>query len=235
MTLPRWELSPPLSAQENMDSDLDRLTNLKEGDPPLLRFYQWRRPALTYGYFTRPETVLDLQALEKAGYEMGCRPTGGGIIFHTADLAFSVLIPKNDPHLSENTLANYQVINTLVQKAIRGTLGLSATLLVDCQKNSSFCMAQPSIYDVMLAGRKVGGAAQRRSKTGLLHQGSICLQVPDKVALALFLKDPEILKAMEKNSYPLACSKEELIDSLASSFLEAFSVSRFKPPEILSG
>jgi len=40
-------------------------------------------------------------------------------------------------------------------------------------KLSEVCFANPVRADIMLNGRKVAGAAQRRTRAGLLHQGSI--------------------------------------------------------------
>jgi lipoate-protein ligase A len=48
-------------------------------------------------------------------------------------------------------------------------------------------MARPTKYDVMLQGRKIAGAAQRKTKAGFLHQGTIALLCPD----------PELLGAVE--------------------------------------
>ena len=35
------------------------------------------------------------------------------------------------------------------------------------------CFVNPTKYDIMLGGRKVGGGAQRRVREGILHQGSL--------------------------------------------------------------
>jgi lipoate-protein ligase A len=37
------------------------------------------------------------------------------------------------------------------------------------------CFEAPVQYDVVVAGQKVAGAAQRRLRRGLLHQGSVLL------------------------------------------------------------
>lgn len=219
---PLWEISSPASAQENMDEDLRRLLHLQAGDPPFLRFYQWKTPSLTYGYFTKPEEGIDVEKALKAGFDMGRRPTGGGVLFHTHDLAFSVLIPKDHPLLTSNTLHNYLLINEMVKNAVSMSLPCEASLLVQCQKNSSFCMAQPTIYDVMVGDKKVGGAAQRRTKTGLLHQGTLCLREPCPETLSPLLKDPTLFAAMQKVSFPLNVPQELLINSLKTSFFDTF-------------
>ena len=204
----------PKSASANMEEDYQRLLALKEGDPPQVHIYAWRAPSLTYGYFMRPEQWLDLAALKQAGYETARRPTGGGILFHTHDLSFSVLIPKGHTSLSDNTLENYRLINDKVKEAISPFIPEKSELLVSETPNSSFCMAQPTIYDVMVNGKKVGGAAQRRTRTGLLHQGTICLQTPDPEHLSRFLLNPNILTQMQANSFSLQTPHDILAERL---------------------
>ena len=68
--------------------------------------------------FYRSGRHLDLKALEASGLHLARRPTGGGIIFHLTDFAFSVLIPANHPSFSQNTLENYALVNRPVAFAI---------------------------------------------------------------------------------------------------------------------
>ena len=39
-------------------------------------------------------------------------------------------------------------------------------------------MAKPTPFDLVIEGKKVGGAAQRRTRKGLLHQGSLSVCPP---------------------------------------------------------
>ena len=41
------------------------------------------------------------------------------------------------------------------------------------------CFVEPAKYDVILEGQKIAGAGQRRTRSGLLHQGTL---QPVKVA-----------------------------------------------------
>ena len=59
---------------------------------PLLHLYQWDGPSATYGYFIDPSKYLDLNKLRQHHVALARRPTGGGIVFHIWDLAFSFLI-----------------------------------------------------------------------------------------------------------------------------------------------
>ena len=67
-----------------------------------------------------------------------------------------------------------------------------------------FCMAKPTKYDVIIDGRKVGGAAQRRTKEGFLHQGTIALGTLSQDYLNnILLPGFRIAEAMQQNTYPL--------------------------------
>jgi lipoate-protein ligase A len=148
--------------------------------------------------------------------QLAKRPTGGGIIFHITDFAFSLLMPANHPHFSKNTLENYAYVNGLVTRLLSSMMVTSIPrLLGQDEKNDSspsFCMANPTVYDVMVDGKKVGGAAQRCTKHGYLHQGSIFLAMPEDSFFEAVLLDKSVLLGMKANSFPLlgvnACPKE---------------------------
>ena len=165
------------SAEEIMETDARLLENLV--DEPLIHFYDWESPSATYGYFIDVSAYLRMPSQ----LTLARRPTGGGIIFHTIDYAFSVLVPSTHPRFSENTLENYLLINEPVRRAI-GATGLLPEEPVPLDEASRhFCMAKPTKYDVMIGSRKVAGAAQRRKKQGFLHQGSIALMMPTEAFL----------------------------------------------------
>lgn len=206
-----------------MALDQRLLDELDPAGAPIFHAYDWDGECATYGYFVRPERYLDLEAAAQRGVTLARRPTGGGIIFHTTDLAFSVLIPAGHPAYSVNTLDNYAFVNRTVLLTIEQFCGrpLDAQLLPDemPQKGSAccnFCMAKPTQYDVMVGGRKVGGAAQRRTKAGFLHQGSIALGMTDAVLLQAVLRDGAVVDAMQRNSFPLldgVCDAHQLAEA----------------------
>lgn len=206
-----------------MEKDAFLLEKLKPEDSPIIHFYQWSVPCLTYGYFTDPSRFLNLEALRNNGILLARRPTGGGIIFHLTDFAFSVLIPAGHPSFSVNTLENYAFINRRVAIAIAAfSPNFSSPDLLPCLKKEKipFCMANPTQYDLMIEGKKVGGASQRRTKYGFLHQGSISLQLPPFELLEkVLIESKTILNAMKENSFCLSpenSSLQEKRDQLKS-------------------
>lgn len=232
-----WQIhrTQAASAEENMRWDAECLEALAPSAAPILHFYEWQGDCATYGHFVRPEEYFNLQGVAEKNLSLAKRPTGGGIIFHSWDLAFSVLIPSGHPAYSMNTLANYALINDVVKAAIEESRGGVLSLLPTKEACSGqaacrFCMANPTQYDVMVDGKKVGGAAQRRRKQGFLHQGSISLVPPTREYLhAVLLEGDKIASAMGQNSYylfpeglkasELAQEREALQQALIKSFV----------------
>lgn len=191
-----------LSPEENMKWDETLLHSLEQNPRPIVHFYEWEQPAVTFGYFMDPSLHLK----PDTSLKIARRPTGGGMIFHHCDMAFAVLIPANHVGYSVNTLANYAFINEAVRKAIQNFSQDTPVFQKECQKGgcSDFCMAKPTIYDVVIEGKKVGGSAQRRTKYGLLHQGTVALALPSKEFLTTHLLQGEMLyEQMQNNSLPL--------------------------------
>jgi lipoate---protein ligase len=199
------------AAERNMQLDAIFLESLNSFQHGILHFYDWMGDSATYGYFTDPFKFLNPQGVQKHNLQLAKRPTGGGIIFHQFDLAFSFLMPAGHPGFSVNTLQNYEYVNQIVAQALKRFSGsnLLPELLVEetviSNLNSKhFCMAKPTIYDVMIDGRKIGGGAQRRTKHGLLHQGSICLTLPsDSYLSEILLPETCVIDSMRRHSYLL--------------------------------
>lgn len=223
-----WQVieSGSLAPDVIMAKDAALLAQLDPQGPSLLHFYDWNGPCLTYGYFADPHRYLNMEALQNYGLQMARRPTGGGIIFHLSDLSFSVLLSARHPHFSLNTLDNYAFINQKVAEAITCLTShmiqpqlLSQEILCLSQECHAFCMAKPTQYDLIVEGRKMGGAAQRRKKQGLLHQTSLSLILPPLDLIREVLKNGEsVVEAMQQHSVALfskqtSCSNLPLIKS----------------------
>src|SRR5262249_35066182 len=143
------------STAEGMAYDAKLLEELAESHSPVLHLYEWQRPSATYGHFSQPEKLLSAEAEDFI--DLARRPTGGGVIFHVADWAFSMLVPASHPHYSQNTLENYAYVNGWVMEGIKRFLGreINASLLpcepvVSCEEAGCFCMGKPTKYDVVI-------------------------------------------------------------------------------------
>jgi lipoate-protein ligase A len=92
-------------------------------------------------------------------------------------------------------------------------------------------MAQPMIYDVMVDGRKVSGGAQRRTKHGFLHQGTIALTAPSEEFLKGVLKPGTcVFRAMQEHTYALLPRSNETELEKAKQDLREQLVQAFRCP-----
>lgn len=198
-----------------MEMDAKLLEGLGDQEKPILHLYEWGRESLTFGYFMKPEELLNLEEAEKRGIDWARRPTGGGMVFHLWDLAFSVLIPAKSPLFSTNTLDNYNLVNRVVKDVVKEFIGGEISLTPDDASFEDptcthFCMARPTKYDVMLQGKKIAGAAQRKTKDGFLHQGTLALVRPDEELLTALLPSAAVREAMMRTTFPLLQDQHDL-------------------------
>jgi len=197
------------TASENMELDAALLEDLESETDCLLHLYDWEADAVTYGHFIDPKNFLDMEGVKQNNLDLAKRPTGGGIIFHNCDFAFSVLVPASSTHFSQNPLDNYAFVNKRVAWAIRQLIDAPALLLPEDptpldEHCKSFCMAKPTKYDVMIADKKIGGAAQRKTRDGFLHQGSISLGLlPLSYLEQVLAKGTQVLDGMRQNSFSI--------------------------------
>jgi lipoate-protein ligase A len=139
---------------------------------PAVRFYGWARPALSFGYFGKFAEV----ARGNDGRELVRRWTGGGSVPHGDDLTYSLVVPRGHPLFLRGPRAIYAGLHGAMRAALR-TEGWNVEIAHDAApKISEACFANPVRDDLLLDGRKIAGAAQRRTRHGFLHQGSIQLR-----------------------------------------------------------
>ena len=154
----------------NMAFDEALLATAAARERPLLRFYEWDRPAVTIGYVQRFDAA-------PTGFAVVRRPTGGGIVYHDVDFTYSVIIPPEHWLSGLDRTHSYRWINRAVQAGLhrcRMTAALAdAEIAGTVDRLTMICFANPTRYDILMDGRKVAGSAQRRTRQGILHQGSL--------------------------------------------------------------
>lgn len=154
---------------ENMAWDEALLETAASRAQPLLRFYAWTEAAATFGYFQKLQEVEQMTPLRP----LIRRPTGGGVVPHAADWTYSVIVPPTDAWYALAAVESYRRVHDWI-KAAFGRLGTPAELAPDGQSGvPGHCFLGAARFDVLSAGMKIAGAAQRRTRSGLLIQGSI--------------------------------------------------------------
>jgi len=141
---------------------------LREVRAPVLRLYGWNVPAVSLGYF-QPA------ALVPEGRPFVRRYTGGGLVDHARDVTYTIVLPRTHAWMELSMPESYALIHRGVQAAL-AACGIASDLTPQTSTaESEACFQKPVRFDLVAADLKLSGAAQRRTREGLLHQGSILL------------------------------------------------------------
>jgi lipoate-protein ligase A len=153
----------------NMAMDEALLESAATLDSAILRFYGWSEPAASFGYFQRyaeVERLTDLRPLVR-------RPTGGGLVPHDHDWTYSLVFPPSHEWYALAAIESYRQVHEWIQRAF-SQLKIESNLAPAANKvEAGQCFAGHEKSDLLWHGKKIAGAAQRRTKQGLLIQGSV--------------------------------------------------------------
>jgi len=161
--------SGPCDAAFNMALDEALMEFAPQLGQPTLRFYGWTQPAASFGYFQHHAEIGRTTKLRP----LVRRPTGGGLVPHDADWTYSLAFPTTHEWYALSAVESYQRVHEWVRDSFT-KLGVATELAPCCRKSApGQCFVGHEKSDVLWQGRKIAGAAQRRTKTGLLIQGSV--------------------------------------------------------------
>jgi len=164
--------SGPAAAAFNMALDEALLEAMPRLRTPVVRFYGWTRPAATFGYFQKYSDAARATPLRP----LVRRPTGGGVVPHDADWTYSLAFPSAHEWHSLKAVESYRRVHEWIRRAF-AELKVGAELASAGGKSAAGqCFAGHERFDVLWRGKKIAGAAQRRSRHGLLIQGSVQAQ-----------------------------------------------------------
>ena len=166
-----WSLlhSGPGGFAFNMALDAALLEAAPALGRPVLRFYSWTEPAASFGYFQKYSEVERMTLLRP----LVRRPTAGGLVPHDSDWTYSLAFPPSDAWYALKAVESYQRVHEWLRSAF-AKLGI-VTELADCCRKAlpGQCFVGHEKSDVLWRGQKIAGAAQRRTRNGLLIQGSV--------------------------------------------------------------
>ncbi len=159
----------PRGPAANMAADEALLLSVTH---PTLRVYTWSEPAVSFGYFI---PLADARIVAGPSQPVVRRWTGGGIVSHGSDFTWSLIVPRSHPAASLNPPLSYASFHKALAAALLSS-GIPVTQVPpDAPAPSSGqCLDLPAPGDLLTPnGRKIAGAGQRRSRHGLLHQGTL--------------------------------------------------------------
>jgi len=142
---------------------------LKHSKCPALRVYRWAYPAVTFGYAQRLEAVRAMAC----GTPLMRRWTGGGVVFHGTDLTLALFLPATDALTTGTSMDVYRSIHEGLLGAIQKNMPEARLVSPEECRAGPVCFESPTPFDIIAGTAKICGGALRRSKVGVLYQGSL--------------------------------------------------------------
>jgi lipoate-protein ligase A len=143
---------------------------------PWMRVYRWSEPTISIGFSQETDRVLE----EHRDWPLVRRWTGGGVVVHHGDWTYTLAAPQGSVLCEMRATDSYRLIHEAMVAAL-GECGITGCLLQSESTSDGMgvCFVEPAKFDVVQGGQKIAGAAQRRTKAGFLHQGTVQpLKVP---------------------------------------------------------
>ncbi len=137
---------------------------------PVLRVYPWEGTWGSLGYFGKIAEAREL--FPELSWVR--RWTGGGLVDHRSDWTYTLVVPSGESLATTRGADSYQMIHEILMEVLQ--LERIEARISDGNQTTgaNACFENPVAHDLLgQGGRKLAGAGQRRSKTGLLHQGSV--------------------------------------------------------------
>ena len=152
----------------NMAAD-EALLESAECGVASLRFYTWREPTLTLGYFQ--------PASSHAAFNIPWvrRSTGGEAIVHHHELTYCLALPADKAWRSAEpwTCRFHHLIRDVLSAA--GVESRAVLCGEERRLGDVLCFLNQTAGDLLIHGSKVAGSAQRKRKGAVLQHGSILL------------------------------------------------------------
>ena len=164
----------PQSGAWNMAVDEVLLESAITRDIATLRFYRWREPTASLGYFQREADFL--AETRFANLPAVRRLSGGGTLIHDRELTYSLTLPPSQ-RLIEHPVELYDLVHTaFIDVFHRRGIALGQRGSAVHQKNEPLlCFVREDEHDLVLLGHKVLGSAQRRRRGAILQHGGLVL------------------------------------------------------------
>ena len=167
-------------APENMAGDVLMLGLCERMGLAFLRFYEWAERSATCGYSQSGRDFSKAGLRGASGLVR--RPVGGGLVIHEpGDITYALAVPAFHPFFLTRPAQSYAILHKTIASCLADFDCACVLNAADSPNVSgaSQCFRDPSKNDLMLDLRKLAGAAQRRTRGGLLVQGSI--KPPEKL------------------------------------------------------
>lgn len=164
-----------LSGPVNMAADETMLRTAAESGLASLRWYRWSEPTLSLGYFQPASDRHSDPRLARLAWVR--RASGGGALVHHHEVTYALALPAGSEWQPKGEAWICRVHHAIT--AALASLG-AETRAVVCGEERKLgpvlCFLDQTPGDLLAAGSKVVGSAQRKQKGALLQHGGILLE-----------------------------------------------------------
>ncbi len=163
-----------LSGPANMAADEALLESAAAGVASL-RFYTWSEPTLSLGYFQPAADRLTDPRL--AGLAWLRRASGGAALVHHHEVTYALALPAGSPWQPAGVPWACR-FHYLISAALKPLGAITASVVCGDEQTLGpvLCFLDQTPGDLLAAGAKVVGSAQRKQRGALLQHGGILLQ-----------------------------------------------------------
>jgi lipoate-protein ligase A len=179
---------------------------------------------------------VDLNALQSVGFDLVRRPTGGKAILHADELTYSVVAPQEEARVAGSIVESYRRLSAGLLRGLE-RLGVP-DLVADRQapvppaggaERGPVCFEVPSDYEITVAGHKLIGSAQMRSRGAVLQHGTLPLHgdISRICPLLAARPDPAQVRARAvtvEGALGRTVAWDEAANALAAGFAEALNL-----------
>jgi lipoate-protein ligase A len=179
--------------------------------PPTIRFYGWRQPSISLGYFQDLRSEVNLDACKRFGIDVVRRPTGGKAVLHESDLTYAV-IARQEGRFEPGILQTYLAISRCLCRALKGW-GIPVDYAESGRSSpgtylDASCFAKPSRYELLVNGRKICGSAQARSRAAFLQHGSMLIGFNAERTVELLCTNRDSAAQVQSLSDSVTCIRD---------------------------
>jgi lipoate-protein ligase A len=223
------------SGAQNMAIDDALLHEADRSGDAFLRLYRFSPACLSFGRNEPARARYDRAAIERHGFDVVRRPTGGRAVWHEHEVTYAVAAPVA---AFGSLRESYQTIHARLAGALK-RLGVDATLAPPSRVGAGpgagggACFATPVGGEVLVNGKKVIGSAQVRHGRAFLQHGSILLDGSQDMLSAISYQPSAngstTLSAILGRSLPF----DDVADAIVATWPGAFAspaLSRPLPP-----
>lgn len=237
-----WSMEIDINQNPTTNMALDEAAAkhcLQNPTQAFLRLYSWSPWAVSLGAHQNINHI-DTNRCQDLGFSVVRRPTGGRAVLHAHELTYSVAVMTNTVMMSHHDV--YHIVHHCLLEALHHcgftNLGFEKSQpkfseLYAREVSSALCFSSSARYEVMWAGKKIIGSAQKlyrhNDQTVVLQHGSILLgpgheQLADLLVVPSVEQQKHIKQQLMERSITLEQLSQKKVEfiPIAQSILNVF-------------